>query len=173
MSAASSPTRRSWCGSSRRSIRPCAASISRQLPPRAGRAGVISVIDNTFASPVNQQPIALGVDLVMHSATKYLNGHSDVTAGALAGPARLIAPIEKARRLIGGILDAHAAYALGRGIKTLHVRVERHNANAMAVADLAVQGFAGRARLLPGARVASRSRVGPQADAGFRRHGVR
>ena len=97
--------------------------------------GVISVIDNTFASPVNQQPIALGVDLVMHSATKYLNGHSDVTAGALAGPERLMAPIEKARRLIGGILDAHAAYALGRGIKTLHVRVQRHNANAMAIAS--------------------------------------
>src|SRR3954464_8258084 len=96
---------------------------------------VLSVVDNTFASPINQQPIALGVDLVMHSATKYLNGHSDVTAGALAGPARLIAPIEKARRLIGGILDAHAAYALGRGIKTLHVRVQRHNANAMAVAS--------------------------------------
>jgi len=96
--------------------------------------GVISVIDNTFASPVNQQPIALGVDLVMHSATKYLNGHSDVTAGALAGPARLMAPIEKARRLIGGVLDAHAAYALGRGLKTLHVRVQRHNANAMAIA---------------------------------------
>jgi cystathionine beta-lyase/cystathionine gamma-synthase len=97
--------------------------------------GVISVIDNTFASPVNQQPIALGVDLVMHSATKYLNGHSDVTAGALAGPARLMEPIEKARRLIGGILDPHSAYALGRGIKTLHVRVQRHNANAMAVAS--------------------------------------
>jgi len=97
--------------------------------------GVISVIDNTFASPVNQQPIALGVDLVMHSATKYLNGHSDVTAGALAGPERLMAPIEKARRLIGGILDAHAAYALGRGLKTLHVRVQRHNANAMAIAS--------------------------------------
>ena len=67
--------------------------------------GVVSVIDNTFASPINQQPIALGVDLVMHSATKYLNGHSDVTAGALAGPARLIEPIEKARRLVGGVLD--------------------------------------------------------------------
>ena len=101
--------------------------------------GAISVIDNTFASPVNQQPIALGVDLVMHSATKYLNGHSDVTAGALAGPARLMAPIEKARRLIGGILDAHAAYALGRGLKTLHVRMERHNANAMAVATWLAQ----------------------------------
>ena len=70
----------------------------------------------------------------MHSATKYLNGHSDVTAGALAGPARLIEPIEKARRLVGGVLDPYAAYALGRGLKTLDVRMQRHNANAMAVA---------------------------------------
>jgi cystathionine beta-lyase/cystathionine gamma-synthase len=91
-------------------------------------------VDNTFASPVNQQPIALGVDIVMHSATKYLNGHSDVTAGALVGPARLMEPIEKARRLVGGVLDPQAAYALGRGLKTLAVRVERHNANAMTVA---------------------------------------
>ena len=96
--------------------------------------GVISVIDNTFATPVNQRPIALGVDLVMHSATKYLNGHSDVTAGALAGSSVLLARIEKARRLVGGVLDPYAAYALGRGLKTLGVRVERHNANAMAVA---------------------------------------
>jgi cystathionine beta-lyase/cystathionine gamma-synthase len=97
--------------------------------------GVISVIDNTFATPVNQRPIALGVDLVMHSATKYLNGHSDVTAGALAGPSRLLGPIEKARRLVGGVLDPYAAYALGRGLKTLDVRMQRHNANAMAVAQ--------------------------------------
>ncbi len=96
--------------------------------------GVTSVVDNTFASPVNQQPIALGVDVVMHSATKYLNGHSDVTAGVLAGPSLLIAPIAKARRLLGTVLDPHAAYALGRGLKTLSVRVERQNANAMAVA---------------------------------------
>ena len=96
--------------------------------------GVISVVDNTFASPINQQPIALGVDLVMHSATKYLNGHSDVTAGALAGPARLIEPILEARKKLGTVLDPYAAYALGRGLKTLSVRVERQNANAMAVA---------------------------------------
>jgi cystathionine beta-lyase/cystathionine gamma-synthase len=96
--------------------------------------GVISVIDNTFASPVNQQPLALGVDLVMHSATKYLNGHSDVTAGILAGPARLLEPVLKARRMLGTILDPYPAYALGRGLKTLSVRVERHNANAMRVA---------------------------------------
>jgi cystathionine beta-lyase/cystathionine gamma-synthase len=96
--------------------------------------GVLSIADNTFASPVNQQPIALGVDLVMHSATKYLNGHSDVTAGALAGPAALIRRLERVRRLLGGILDPYAAYALGRGLKTLAVRVERQNATAMAIA---------------------------------------
>jgi cystathionine beta-lyase/cystathionine gamma-synthase len=96
---------------------------------------VTSIIDNTFASPINQRPLALGVDIVMHSATKYLNGHSDVTAGALAGPAALLEPIEKARRLLGGILDPYAAYALGRGLKTLGVRVERQNATAMAVAQ--------------------------------------
>jgi cystathionine beta-lyase/cystathionine gamma-synthase len=96
--------------------------------------GVLSVIDNTFASPVNQQPIALGVDLVMHSATKYLNGHSDVTAGVLAGSAEHIEAMLKTRKLLGTILDPYAAYALGRGLKTLAVRIERHNANAIAVA---------------------------------------
>ena len=96
--------------------------------------GVISVVDNTFASPVNQQPIALGVDIVMHSATKYLNGHSDVTAGALAGPRRLMDPILDARKKLGTVLDPYAAYALGRGLKTLSVRVERQNTSAMAVA---------------------------------------
>ena len=95
---------------------------------------VLSVIDNTFASPVNQQPLALGVDLVMHSATKYLNGHTDVTAGVLAGSAALIDRIEKARRRVGGILDPQPAYALGRGLKTLQLRVERQNATAMTVA---------------------------------------
>lgn len=95
---------------------------------------VISVIDSTFASPVNQQPLALGVDLVMHSATKYLNGHSDVTAGVLAGSAGLVDRIEKARRRVGTILDPQPAYALARGLKTLAVRIERHNANAAALA---------------------------------------
>jgi cystathionine beta-lyase/cystathionine gamma-synthase len=97
--------------------------------------GILSIADNTFASPVNQQPLSLGVDLVMHSATKYLNGHSDVTAGVMAGSAALIGKIEKARRRVGAILDPYAAYALGRGLKTLAVRVDRHNANASAVAD--------------------------------------
>ena len=95
---------------------------------------VVSIVDNTFAGPLNQQPLSLGVDMVMESVTKYLNGHSDVTAGALAGPARLMKDIDKTRRLLGGIVDPQAAYAIGRGIKTLSVRMERHNANGMAVA---------------------------------------
>jgi cystathionine beta-lyase/cystathionine gamma-synthase len=95
---------------------------------------VLSVIDNTFASPINQQPLALGVDLAMQSATKYLNGHSDVTGGVVAGSAALLAPIEKARRMVGTVMDPHPAYALGRGLKTLPLRIERHNANAQAIA---------------------------------------
>lgn len=95
---------------------------------------VLSIVDSTFASPINQQPLGLGVDVVMHSATKYLNGHSDVTAGALAGSARLMAGVLDARKKIGTVLDPQAAYALGRGLKTLAVRIDRHNANAMAVA---------------------------------------
>jgi len=97
--------------------------------------GVLSVIDNTFATPMNQQPLSLGVDLVMHSATKYLNGHSDVTAGVLAGPAVLLEPVRKARKMLGTILDPQPAYALGRGLKTLAVRIARHNASALAVAE--------------------------------------
>ena len=95
---------------------------------------VISIIDNTFASPINQQPLALGVDLAMQSVTKYLNGHSDVTGGMVAGSRALVSPIEKARRQVGTVMDPHPAYALGRGLKTLPLRVAQHNANAMAVA---------------------------------------
>jgi methionine-gamma-lyase len=106
------------------------ATIARACRSR----GVTSVIDNTFASPINQQPISLGVDVVMHSATKYLNGHSDVTAGVLAGRRALIDQMLKLRKLFGAVLDPYAAYALGRGLKTLAVRVERQNASALAVA---------------------------------------
>ena len=97
--------------------------------------GVISVIDNTFASPINQRPLEMGVDLSMQSATKYLNGHSDVTAGVVSGRDELVEPVNLARRKLGGMLDPQAAYALGRALKTLPLRVARHNANAMAVAS--------------------------------------
>lgn len=109
-------------------------------------SGVTSVIDNTFASPANQQPIALGIDLSMQSASKYLNGHSDVVAGAVAGSRGLIERIGKTRRLLGGILDPQPAYALMRGLKTLSVRVAQHNANGLAVAR-GLEGHPGIARV--------------------------
>ncbi len=115
------------------------ARIARACRARA----VLSVIDNTFASPINQQPLALGIDLAMQSVTKYLNGHSDVTGGMVAGPRALVAPIEKARRQVGTVMDPHPAYALGRGLKTLPLRVAQHNANALAVATF----LAGDARV--------------------------
>lgn len=95
---------------------------------------VISVVDNTFATPITQTPLALGADVCMHSATKYLNGHSDVTAGALIASTALIQQFDETRKLLGGVIDPVAAYALGRGLKTLDVRMARHNANAAAVA---------------------------------------
>jgi cystathionine beta-lyase/cystathionine gamma-synthase len=107
----------------------------RAIAAACRAAGVLSVIDNTFASPINQQPLALGVDLAMQSATKYLNGHADVTGGVVTGRRELVEPIARARRYLGAIADPHAAYALGRGLKTLGLRVERHNANARAVAE--------------------------------------
>jgi cystathionine beta-lyase/cystathionine gamma-synthase len=106
----------------------------RRIADTCRARGVLSVIDNTFASPINQQPLSMGVDLAMQSATKYLNGHSDVTGGVVTGSAALVAPIEKARRLLGTVMDPHPAYALGRGLKTLPLRVARHNASAQAVA---------------------------------------
>lgn len=99
------------------------------------RAGVISVIDNTFASAINQPVLSMGIDLSMQSATKYLNGHSDVTGGALSGAKRLIDPLAKMRRLLGGVMDPIPAFALGRGMKTMPLRVAQHNANAMTVAQ--------------------------------------
>jgi cystathionine beta-lyase/cystathionine gamma-synthase len=117
-------------------INPTARCVDVAAIGKACRArGVLSVIDNTFASPINQQPLALGIDLAMQSATKYLNGHSDVTGGVVAGPAALVDPIEKARRMVGTVMDPMPAYQLGRGLKTLPLRVARHNLNAQEVAE--------------------------------------
>ena len=110
-------------------------------------AGVLSVIDNTFATPFNQQPLALGVDLVMHSVTKYLNGHSDITAGAVMGSRELVSRLVPARKLIGAMLDPAAAAGVSRGIKTLDVRMARHNANALGLAQ-ALRGDARLARVI-------------------------
>lgn len=119
------------------------------IRPVAGacrKAGVLSAMDNTFASPVNQPVLSMGVDLSMQSCTKYLNGHSDVTGGVLSGSAALLAPMAKMRRLLGGIMDPLPAFALGRGMKTMPLRVAQHNANAMAVATF-LEGHPGIARV--------------------------
>ena len=105
-----------------------AAEVSKQ-------AGLFSVIDNTFASPVLQQPIAHGIDAVMHSATKYLGGHSDLTAGAIAGSKDFIDRARQVSVMVGTTLDPAAAYLLSRGMKTLDVRVRRSCDNALKLAQ--------------------------------------
>lgn len=101
----------------------------------AREAGVLSVIDNTFASPVNQQPISQGIDLVVHSATKYLGGHSDILAGAVAGSKKLVKEVRETGLNLGGSLNAMTLYQLERSMKTLHLRVDRINRNAMELAQ--------------------------------------
>lgn len=100
----------------------------------ARRAGAATIADNTFASPYNQRPLELGADLVVHSATKYLGGHADVTAGVIVGSRERIARAKRLFRILGPVLDPMAAWLLLRGLKTLGVRVERHNHNAMRLA---------------------------------------
>jgi cystathionine gamma-synthase len=97
-------------------------------------ARVKSLVDATFATPYNAQPLAQGVDLVVHSATKYLSGHNDVLGGSLAGSASLISLVRELRDVLGCICDPHAAMLIGRGLKTLALRVERQNQTALAVA---------------------------------------
>lgn len=96
--------------------------------------GAVVVVDSTFATPINQQAIALGADLVIHSATKYLAGHNDVLAGAIAGKAELVAAVRAMHNVLGGTIDPHASYLLLRGMKTLDLRVERQNRTALEVA---------------------------------------
>jgi len=96
--------------------------------------GLVSIVDNTFASPVLQKPLAIGFNIVVHSASKYLAGHSDVIAGAAAGSAGLMRKVRENVIQLGGSMDPEAAFLLIRGMKTLEVRVERQCKNAMAVA---------------------------------------
>ena len=99
------------------------------------KAGLVSIVDNTFASPVLQQPLTHGIDAVMHSATKYLGGHSDLTAGAVAGTKDFIDRVRQVSVMVGTTLDPAAAYLLSRGMKTLDLRVRASCANALRVAS--------------------------------------
>jgi cystathionine gamma-synthase len=98
------------------------------------RRGVLSLIDATLCTPFNLRPLEAGVDFVLHSATKYLGGHNDLLAGVVVGSAENLAPVRQLRGIMGGINSPHNAYLLERGLKTLALRMERHNANGLAVA---------------------------------------
>lgn len=98
------------------------------------KARVKTIVDATFATPYNSSPIACGIDLVVHSASKYLSGHNDVLGGAVSGSSSLISLIRDLRSVLGSIIDPHAAALIGRGMKTLALRVERQNATGLAVA---------------------------------------
>jgi len=101
----------------------------------AKQKGLVSMIDNTFASPVNQTPIDFGIDIVLHSATKYLGGHSDICAGAVATSSKYIERIFGKAKNLGGSFNDFMAYLLERSIKTLALRVAQHNKNALVVAE--------------------------------------
>jgi cystathionine beta-lyase/cystathionine gamma-synthase len=101
--------------------------------------GLALLVDATFASPINFRPLEHGADVVITSATKYLNGHSDVIAGAVAGSTSFVEEVNRLMRLWGQAIDPHAAWLIDRGMRTLAVRMERHNANGMAVAQWAEQ----------------------------------
>lgn len=116
----------------------------------AHSVGAIVVTDNTFATPVNQRPLELGSDLVLHSASKFLGGHADALGGVVCGSKDLIHEIYHYREITGAALDPFAAYLLLRGVKTLEIRVERQNANALAVARFLEQHSAIERVFYPG-----------------------
>jgi len=105
-----------------------------QIVAIARRHRLRTVIDSTFATPYNQNPLDFGIDLVMHSATKYLGGHNDLLAGVVVGNANIIGALREAQGMLGGITDPNTAYLLVRGLKTFALRMQRHNANGMALA---------------------------------------
>lgn len=100
-----------------------------------GAGRVRTLVDATFATPINLRPASYGVDFVVHSATKYLAGHNDVMGGIVCGPTHLISLVRELRGVLGGVLDPHAAFLIARGLKTLGVRVERQNGTAARVAS--------------------------------------
>jgi cystathionine beta-lyase/cystathionine gamma-synthase len=105
----------------------------------AKQHGLISMIDGTFGTPINQHPADYGIDLIMHSGTKYLSGHTDLICGVVAGPGNLIERIHGTRTTLGNCMDPHASWMLARGLKTLAVRVARQNENALQVAQFLEQ----------------------------------
>jgi cystathionine beta-lyase/cystathionine gamma-synthase len=111
----------------------------RPVAALARNEGLALLVDATFASPVNFRPTEAGADVVITSATKYLNGHSDIVAGAVAGSLSFVEEVRRLMRIWGQAIDPHAAWLVDRGLRTLAVRMERHNANGLAVARWAAK----------------------------------
>ncbi len=105
-----------------------------QVVKIAKRHNLLTIVDATFSTPVNCQPLAFGIDLVIHSLTKYLGGHNDLMAGAVVGSFQLTTRIRQAQAMLGSIADPHGAYLMLRGMKTLALRMAQHNANGLAIA---------------------------------------
>ncbi|KAL2532062.1 Cystathionine gamma-synthase 1 [Abeliophyllum distichum] len=98
--------------------------------------GALVCIDGTFATPINQKALALGADIVLHSATKFIGGHNDVLAGSISGPEKLISVVRNLHNILGGALNPNAAYLIIRGMKTLHLRVQQQNTTALRMAEI-------------------------------------
>jgi cystathionine beta-lyase/cystathionine gamma-synthase len=109
--------------------------------------GLLTIIDNTFATPINQSPITLGIDIAVHSGTKYLNGHSDGNSGVVVSSGAIIHKLREYALSYGGMLDAHGCYQLERGLKTLALRIRQHNENASRLARF-LQGHPAVARVM-------------------------
>lgn len=107
----------------------------RAVADQAHRRGALVAVDSTFATPINQNPLSLGADIVVHSATKYLGGHSDLTAGAVMGAHEVLAPMWGWRQNLGTALSPQGASLLSRSLRTLPLRVHQHNASAQAIAE--------------------------------------
>ncbi len=105
-----------------------------KLKKIAAKHGILTLIDSTFSTPVNQRPIEFGIDLVLQSATKYLAGHNDILAGAVLGRKELIDEIRTLHKMVGGIMDPHCCYLLLRGLKTFPLRVQRQNESTLTIA---------------------------------------
>jgi len=133
----------------------------------AHRGDAIVVVDNTVATPINQRPIDLGADLVWHSATKYLSGHSDVSAGVIAGRGDVMEQIWRTHLTLGSVLGPIDAWLLLRGIRTLDVRISRHNENAMALASVLTSHLRS-VRCSTRSRHASAARSRQVSDVGLR-----
>jgi len=133
----------------------------------AKEKGLVSIIDNTFASPMNFRPADLGFDLILESATKYMNGHTDIIAGVVAGSKERVWEIKLTLDHLGGVLDTHTCFLLERGLKTLPLRIKEHNASALRIANF-LEGHPKVARVnYPGLRSHAQHERAARLFAGF------